>query len=413
MNYDYLIIGNSTAAVGCIEGIRAVDDQGSVCVATDENYRVYGRPLISYILWGKTTEEKALEYRPADFYEKNNVELKLGVRATKIDPKKKTVALSNGEKVGYSRLLCATGSRPFVPPMEGLETVEKKFNFMTLDDAKALDEAVAEDSRVLIIGAGLIGLKCAEGISGKTRNIKVVDLADRILPSILDKKGSEIVQKYIEEQGVEFYLNNSAAKLENGKATLKNGEEIEFDVLVVAVGVRANTELVAEAGGEVNRGIVTDLRCETTLKDVYAAGDCAESYDITSDTSRVLALLPNAYKQGYAAGVNMAGGDKLYDDAMPMNAIGFFGLHVITAGSYDGEEVVSGEGNVYKKLVIKDNKLVGYIMIGDILRAGIYTRLIREQTPLDEVDYELMLSRPAEMIFPKAVRAKDVGGAEL
>lgn len=413
MNYDYLIIGNSTAAVGCIEGIRAVDDQGSVCVATDENYRVYGRPLISYILWGKTTEEKALEYRPADFYEKNNVELKLGVRATKIDPKKKTVALSNGETVGYSRLLCATGSRPFVPPMEGLETVEKKFNFMTLDDAKALDEAVAEDSRVLIIGAGLIGLKCAEGISGKTRNIKVVDLADRILPSILDKKGSEIVQKYIEEQGVEFYLNNSAAKLENGKATLKNGEEIEFDVLVVAVGVRANTELVAEAGGEVNRGIVTDLRCETTLKDVYAAGDCAESYDITSDTSRVLALLPNAYKQGYAAGVNMAGGDKLYDDAMPMNAIGFFGLHIITAGSYDGEEVVSGEGNVYKKLVIKDNKLEGYIMIGDILRAGIYTRLIREQTPLDEVDYELMLSRPAEMIFPKAVRAKDVGGAEL
>lgn len=413
MNYDYLIIGNSTAAVGCIEGIRAVDDQGSVCVATDENYRVYGRPLISYILWGKTTEEKALEYRPADFYEKNNVELKLGVRATKIDPKKKTVALSNGETVGYSRLLCATGSRPFVPPMEGLETVEKKFNFMTLDDAKALDEAVAEDSRVLIIGAGLIGLKCAEGISGKTRNIKVVDLADRILPSILDKKGSEIVQKYIEEQGVEFYLNNSAAKLENGKATLKNGEELEFDVLVVAVGVRANTELVAEAGGEVNRGIVTDLRCETTLKDVYAAGDCAESYDITTDTSRVLALLPNAYKQGYAAGVNMAGGDKPYDDAMPMNAIGFFGLHVITAGSYDGEEVVSGEGNVYKKLVIKDNKLVGYIMIGDILRAGIYTRLIREQIPLDEVDYELMLSRPAEMIFPKAVRANDVGGAKL
>ncbi|HIW58225.1 MAG TPA: FAD-dependent oxidoreductase [Firmicutes bacterium] len=413
MNYDYLIIGNSTAAVGCIEGIRAVDDQGSVCVVTDENYRVYGRPLISYILWGKTTEEKALEYRPADFYEKNNVELILGVKATKIDPKKKTVALSNGETIGYSRLLCATGSRPFVPPMGGLETVEKKFNFMTMDDAKALDEAVTEDSRVLIIGAGLIGLKCAEGISGKTRNIKVVDLADRILPSILDKKGSEIVQKYIEEQGVEFYLNNSAAKLENGKATLKNGEEIEFDVLVVAVGVRANTELVAEAGGEVNRGIVTDLRCETTLKDVYAAGDCAESYDITTDTSRVLALLPNAYKQGYAAGVNMAGGDKPYDDAMPMNAIGFFGLHVITAGSYDGEEVVSGEGNVYKKLVIKDNKLVGYIMIGDILRAGIYTRLIREQIPLDEVDYELMLSRPAEMIFPKAVRANDVGGAKL
>ena len=161
MKYDYLIIGNSIAAVGCIEGIRENDGEGSICVVTDENYRVYGRPLISYYLWNKTTEKKMLGYRPDNFYKKNDVELILGVRAEKIDPDRKTVSLADGREIGYGKLLVATGSSPFVPPMKGLDGVEKRFSFMTLDDAKALAEAIDKDSRVLIVGAGLIGLKCA------------------------------------------------------------------------------------------------------------------------------------------------------------------------------------------------------------------------------------------------------------
>lgn len=413
MKYDYLIIGNSIAAVGCIEGIRSCDKDGSICVVTDENYVVYGRPLISYYLWNKTTEENMLRYRPKDFYRKNGVELMLGKRAEKIDSKKKVVELGGGEKIGYKKLLVATGSRPFVPPMNGLDKVEKKFNFMTLDDAKALDKAINQNSRVLIVGAGLIGLKCAEGISDKVKDLTVVDLANRILPSILDEEGSSIVQKFIEERGVKFYLNDSVEEFKDGVASLKSGKNVEYDAVVIAVGVRANTELVSEAGGEVNRGIVTNLNCETTLEDVYAAGDCAESYNITTGQNQVLALLPNAYRQGEAAGINMAGGEKLHDDAIPMNSIGFWGLHVITAGSYEGETTEFKDGGTkYKKLFVADNKLKGFILIDDIERAGIYTRLVREQTALDEIDFAAVAERPQEMAFAKSVRQADLGGAK-
>lgn len=405
----YVIIGNSAAAVGCIEGIRETDKDGEIVVISNEPYHTYSRPLISYLLYGKTDEER-MKYRPDSFYEDNGVTTMLGRTVVKINPDRKTVDLDKGDAVSYDKLLVATGSKPFVPPMDGLDTVEKKFSFMTLDDAKSLDKAISEESRVLIIGAGLIGLKCAEGIFHKVSKLTVIDLADRILPSILDVQGSDLVKKYLEEKGIEFKLGVSASSFDGNKAVLTNGEELEFDALVVAVGVRPNTELVSEAGGSVDRGIVTDKFSRTTITDVYAAGDCAKSHDITTDTDRILALLPNAYMQGFAAGKHMSGSGVPFETAMPMNAIGFFGYHIITAGSYDGEEIVTVSGDSYKKLVVKDNELKGFIMIGDVKRAGIYTKLIREKTPLDSVDFQLISQKPQLMAFTRDERAKQLGG---
>jgi NAD(P)H-nitrite reductase large subunit len=405
----YVIIGNSAAAVGCIEGIRETDKKGEIIVISNEVYHTYSRPLISYLLYGKTDEER-MKYRPDSFYSDNGVTTYFGRTAVKINPEKKTVDLDDGTVINYDKLLVATGSKPFVPPMEGLDTVKDKYSFMTLDDAKALDAAINSESRVLIIGAGLIGLKCAEGILGKIGHLTVIDLANRILPSILDEKGSELVQGYLEDKGIEFKLGVSASSFDGNKAVLTNGEEIEFDVLVVAVGVRPNTELVAEAGGSVDRGIVTDKFSRTTITDVYSAGDCAKSHDITTDTDRILALLPNAYMQGLAAGHHMTNKNEPFEKAMPMNAIGFFGYHIITAGSYDGDEIVTTDGMNYKKLVVKDNQLKGYIMIGDVLRAGIYTKLIREKTPLDTLDFELISKKPQLMAFSADERAKQLGG---
>ncbi|MGX8710320.1 MAG: NAD(P)/FAD-dependent oxidoreductase [bacterium] len=408
---NYVIIGNSTAAVGCIEGIRSVDQTGKITVISKEPHHVYSRPLISYLLYGKTTRQR-MKYRPDTFYEDNRVTPLLGVTVTGVDYENKKVLLDNGDGVAFDRLLFATGSSPFVPPMAGLEEVENQFSFMKLDDAAALQKVIDQESRVLIVGAGLIGLKCAEGICSKVKQITVVDLAPRILPSILDEAGSEIVQKHIEEQGVKFILSDSVAQFTKNSALLKSGEKLEFDALVVAVGVRPETKLAADIGCKVNKGIVSDIHCATNLDGVYAAGDCSESYDITSGQYRVLALLPNAYMQGEAAGINMAGGEKVYDKAIPMNAIGFFGLHIITAGSYDGEAYVVRTEQTYKKLVSKDNLLKGFILIGDVARAGIYTSLIRERTPLDTVDYELIKEKPQLMAFTASERAVKLGGAK-
>lgn len=406
---NYVIIGNSAAAVGCIEGIRKNDTESSVTVISDEKHHTYSRPLISYLLWGKTTEEK-MKYRPDSFYKDKNVTAILGKKAVKIDTENRKVVLDDKSEVPYDKLLNATGSRPFIPPMKGLDTVENKFTFMTLDDAKALESCLNKESRALIIGAGLIGLKCAEGIMDKVASLTVVDLADKILPSILDERGSALVQQSIEEKGVKFMLGTSAEEFDGNKARLTNGEEIEFDVLVIAVGVRPNTELVAEAGGNVNKGIVTDQFCRTSLPGIYAAGDCTESLDITTGTNRILALLPNAYMQGETAGLHMTGTNKPYDKAIAMNAIGFFGYHMVTAGNYDGEKYVSEDGENYKVLVTKNNNLIGFILIGDIARAGIYTKLIREKTPLDTLDFELIKEKPQLMAFSKAERKEQLGG---
>jgi len=408
---NYVVIGNSAAAVGCIEGIRTADKTGKITVISSEPYHVYSRPLISYLIYGKTTEQN-MKYRPDSFYEANGVTPILGVTATKVDYEHKKVILDNGSEVSFDKLLFATGSSPFVPPMAGLDEVEHKFTFMKLDDAKALQTVLTKESRVLIIGAGLIGLKCAEGILSKVKEITVVDMAPRILPSILDEVGSEIMQKHIEEQGIKFLLSDSVSQFHKNTAELKSGGELGFDILVVAVGVRPDTKLAADIGCKVNKGILTDAHCATNLDGVYAAGDCSESHDISIDSYRVLAILPNAYMQGEAAGINMTGGEKRYDKAIPMNAIGFFGLHVITAGSYDGEAYVVKTEKTYKKIISKDNVLKGYILIGDVARAGIYTSLIRESTPLDTIDYDLIKEKPQLMAFTATDRAAKLGGTE-
>ncbi len=398
---QYVIIGNSTAATFAIEGIRAIDRAGSITVISDETRPAYGRPLISYYLYGRIKLENTA-YRSASFYTDNGVTLKYGVRAEKIDPKKKTVALSDGSAIGYDKLLVATGSSPLVPPADGLDAV-KYHTFMTMDAAFALEKELSPEKRVLVVGAGLIGLKCVEGILDRVGSVTVVDLAARILPSILDEEGSAIVQERLEARGVNFVLGDCAVRYAPGLATLRSGKEVPFDILVIAAGVRPNVSLVREAGGEVNRGIVVNDRQETTIPDVYAAGDNCESYDICSGTRRILALLPNAAFQGETAGRNMAGGDAAFDKAAPFNALGLFDTHIATAGVYEGEAYTDlSEG--YKKLFVKDNKLVGFILIDCIGRAGIYTSLIREQTPLTTVDFELLKKNPALMAFARGTR---------
>ncbi|HAM69853.1 MAG TPA: NAD(P)/FAD-dependent oxidoreductase, partial [Ruminococcus sp.] len=284
----------------------------------------------------------------------------------------------------------------FIPPMQGLETVQNKFPFMTIDDALALEKAVTPESRVLIIGAGLIGLKCAEGLHGRVQQITVCDLAPRVLSSILDDKCAAMMQKHLEANGIRFLLGTSAQSFSGNSAVMQNGETVDFDVLVLAVGVRANTAIVKNAGGSVGRGILVDDACRTNLPDVYAAGDCTEYHDISSDSVKVMALMPNAYMQGHTAGVNMAGGAALFDNAIPMNSIGFFGLHCHTAGSQpEGCEMYEeADDSHIKRLFVRDGRLVGFMLIGHMHRTGIYTALIRNRTPLSEVDFARLKIEP-------------------
>lgn len=406
---DYIIIGNGVAAVGCIEGIRSTDPDGSITVISKETHPVYCRPLISYYLEGKTDLDR-IPYRDADFYEKNGCRVLYGTTAAHIDPAKQTVTTDDGTVLPYTSVCMATGSTPFVPPIAGLDTVPDKFSFMTLDDALALEQATQTPRRVLIVGAGLIGLKCAEGLHGRAESITVCDLADHVLPSILDADSASILQAHLERNGIRFMLSDTAERFDGHTALMRSGETVGFDVLVLAVGVRANTAIAKEAGCETNRGVLVGDGMETSVRGVYAAGDCTEGTDASCGQKRVLAILPNAYMQGCTAGVNMAGGTAVFDNAIPMNAIGFFGLHTMTAGTYEGELYEEKTETSCKRLYTEDDLLKGFILIGDTTRAGLYTSLIRNRTPLSEIDFELMKKIATSASFSSEMRTKLFGG---
>ena len=214
------------------------------------------------------------------------------------------------------------------------------------------------------------------------------------MPSILDDDAAEMVKSRLEAAGIELMLGDTAAKFDGSKAVMRSGAEVEFDVLVIAVGVRPNISMCKDAGGECGRAITVDSHMRTSIPDIYAAGDCTESIDISCGGIKVMALMPNANIQGFCAGVNMAGGDKSFDNAVPMNSIGLFGCHVMSAGSYEGERRVIKTESCLKEFYIKDDLLKGFIIVDDTERAGIYTSLIRNKIPLGDVDFESLAKEP-------------------
>ncbi|MDD2648848.1 MAG: FAD-dependent oxidoreductase [Eubacteriales bacterium] len=388
MKVKYLIIGSSAASIGAINGIRQADKSGSIAVIGEEEGKAYGRPLISYYLQGRTTKEK-MSYMDEGFYLRNAVELYSGVRAKKIDVAKKAVKTDKAGSIGYEKLLVATGSVPFVPPMEGLDGQENAHTFMRFSDASAIEKELDENSRVVIVGGGLIGLKAAEGIYEHTKNITVVELAPRVLSTVLDEEGSEIVRERLEKAGVRFELGKTVKSVVGKKkitsVVLTDGLELPLDALVLAIGVRPNTALAKDAGIIVDRGIKVDDFMRTSEKDVFAAGDAAQGYDDSSEQSRILALWVNAARQGFTAGITMAGAQIEKQVFLPLNAIGLFGLSVATAGVNAGEKEgftvrTERNGEEYRRIVEKDGRLRGYVLMGREVRgAGILTEIIYQK----------------------------------
>lgn len=236
--------------------------------------------------------------------------------------------------------------------------------------------------------------------------------ADRVLSSILDHDCAERMQTHLERHGVRFLLEDTAVRYENNTALMKSGKTVAFDLLVLAVGVRANTALVKACGGKTERGILVDDHMQTSLPDIYAAGDCTQGMDASIGQQRVLAILPNASLQGRCAGINMAGGAAVFSNAIPMNAIGFFGLHALSTGSDCGGDVYEETDERHlKRLYSKDNRLTGFMLIGETAHAGIYTSLIREKTPLDSLDFERLKQTPTTTAFSLNARRQKFGGA--
>ncbi|HIR02222.1 MAG TPA: NAD(P)/FAD-dependent oxidoreductase [Candidatus Aveggerthella stercoripullorum] len=417
---DYLVIGNSAAGVTAAEQIRANDAQGSVLIVGREPYAVYGRPLISYLIAGKTTRER-LGWKDSGFYDRIGIECLVGPDAevVSLDPEAHTATLADGSVVTYGKCLLATGSIPFTPPIKGLDGRENVHTFFTLDDAegvwedarRARQEADAEgrSARAVVIGSGMIGLKAAEAIAGYVDEVCVFELADRILPAALDAQGSELLQRLLDRHGIMCRpgLSVQEACGDGRRATsviLTNGERTPCDFIVAAVGARPNSKLAVDAGAQQGRGLVCGPDLQTSLPDVYAAGDLVQVTDVLTGDERPLALWPNAVEQGACAGRYMAGAPDAepFDGAFAVNAVDFFETSLLTAGVINPPEgagyetLARQERDSYVKFVMKDGRLCGYILLNRPDNAGVYTALIKDKTELSAFPEEAFLDMPLE-----------------
>jgi len=402
----YLIVGASAAGIAAVEAIRKVDPVGTITVITEEACAHYSRPMISDLVSGKADLQK-MKCKAEGFWKENNAEARLDKKVVSLNLSDKTVTLEDGEKVNYEKLLLATGGKPFVPKMEGQEK-EGVFTFTNISDAQRLAAKIdaLNAKSAVVIGAGLIGISVTEALIKRGIKVTVVELQEKILSLLLDAKASDIVEAVIRKAGVNFATGQSVQKIigkpENdgavGGVILTKGNQVPCDLVIVAIGVIPRTELVAGTAVKLNRGIIVDNFMQTSAPDVYASGDVAEAYDFILNQNRLLPLWPLAVLEGRIAGCNMAGAKTSYEGGTNMSSLKYFGIPIVSIGLANPKddptiEVIVKqdiENNVYKKLVLKNNMIVGITLVNCIDRAGILFNLMKSQVNVKRFKQNLL-----------------------
>jgi nitrite reductase (NADH) large subunit len=403
-----LIIGAGPAGVTAAEAVRTFNRQSEITLLTDEPYQPYSPPAMADHFINGTDLHF---WRPADWAEQTGVEYRKGVKVESIDPGTHQVRLLDGEKIQYDRLLIASGAKLYAP-VQGAD-LPGIYNFKSLSAAENLVSRVrtGHASTALIVGAGFIGMEIALLLRELGMKVTQLEMLDQVMASMLDADTASIAVKLMRTRGIDVRLNTKAvAFFGNGKAEavrLESGEELKADVLIAATGVMPNLELLHGSGINARRGISVDEHLQTSVPDIYAAGDCIESpYRLTGE-KYVHAIFPNAVEQGRVAGMNMAGYMVTYEGADRMNSLKHLGLPIMAAGEKQGERVLQEQrGDQLKTIYLQDSRLVGFQLAGDIKNAGIYHALMAQKYDVSELESQLLNPNFGEgMLTWKAIGA--------
>jgi NAD(P)H-nitrite reductase large subunit len=416
----YVIVGASAAGISAVEAIREVDPLGTITVISNEMCPPYSRPMISDLVSGKANFDEMM-CREHEFWDKNCVQALMGRTATSLNLVDKYVLLDKGDHINFEKLLIATGGRPFIPQIEGSDK-DGVLTFTTLSDAENLAANLVKAERVVVIGAGLIGVSVTEALVKRGLKVTIVELQDRILSLILDPQASKMVERVIREAGVTIATGQTVkrvfGKAENdrlvGGVVLTSGEQVQCDLVIIAIGVIPRTELVSGTDVKTNRGILVDRSMHTNVPDVYASGDVAEAYDFVYGENRLLPLWPLAQLEGKVAGYSMAGKKADYPGGTAMSSLKYFDIPIISIGitslkdhnTYESLQKHESEQNIYRKIVLKDNQIVGITLINDIERAGILFHLMKNGVNVKKFKLKLISDDFSLAILPRSLRRK-------
>ncbi len=388
---NYVILGAGPAGVVAAETLNKIDPAQEIVLIGDEPEPPYSRMAIPYYLTGKIGEDGTYLRKGADHYSGHNIRV-VQDRATAIGTGDRTVSLAGGGTQAFDKLLIATGSHPIKPPIDGLD-LPGVHHCWTLEDARNIVRLAEAGKPVVLIGAGFIGCIILESLLERGVDLTIVEAEDRMVPRMMDESAGGLIKRWCEAKGLRVLTSTRVTKVEPGaqealKVTLDNGDTTEAALVVVAAGVKANTDFLGDSGIETKDGIVVDHSLQTSVDGIFAAGDCAEGPDFSTGGWSVHAIQPTAADHGRIAALNMAGWPARFNGSLGMNVLDTAGLVSSSFGAWDGVEggdschVVDERGFKYMRLEFLDDVVVGALSLGRTDHIGVIRGLIQSRVRL-------------------------------
>ncbi len=398
-----VMVGNGMAGVRALEELlKIAPDLYDITVFGAEPHANYNRILLSPVLAGEMTLQDIM-LNDVDWYATNHITLHLNKKIEKIDRVARKVVAADGTEAPYDRLLLATGSNPFILPVPGA-TLDGVISYRDIQDTNAMIEAAAKYQNAVVIGGGLLGLEAANGLKLRGMNVTVVHLMDWLMERQLDRTAAGMLQKTLEAKGLAFKLKTQTAEIvgseDAGKAgrvtavRFKDGAEVPADLVVMAVGIRPNFDLAAAAGLYCNRGVVVNDTMQTYDPRIYAVGECVAHRGIA------YGLVAPLFDMAKVCANHLANfGIGRYQGSTLSTKLKVTGVDLFSAGDFSGgedtEEILFNDaiGGVYKKLVLRDNKLIGCVLYGDTVDGGWYFQMLRDRQDVHEIRDHLMFGQ--------------------
>jgi len=402
MQTKYLIIGSSHAGLTAAEEIRMHDAEGSLTMVTMEDCFPYSPTILPYIIEGKV-EEKLIYLRDEKYFQENNITFLKGKKVIDVDTKASKVSLDDGSDIAYEKLLVTTGGEPTIPPVPGL----KEANYLvlqTMEDVHKINQAAETAKTAVVMGTGLVGMHAAEALGKKGLQVELIRGRRRaVLPNYFDSDAGKLIHQVFLDNGIHCDLDNHVKEVEsvNGKSKviLDSGEVVETELLVVGTGVKPRMDFLGDSGIQADKGILVDNMMRTSVGNVWAAGDVAQTADFYGKEKVLTGILPDAYEQGKIAGLDMAGDEAVnlafdeiggqaalsYPGGISMNTFNFYGNKSFSVGlslaseedGYETDKMLLPTSCMYQKLVFDGDFLVGAVGINVTLDPGVIVNIIR------------------------------------
>jgi NAD(P)H-nitrite reductase large subunit len=388
---EYVIVGAGPAGVIAAETLAGLEPGADITLISGEPEPPYSRMVIPYLLAEDIQEEGTHLRHSAGHYDQRGIKV-VHERIARIDPASKTLAFESGGSRNYGKLLLATGASPVRPPIPGMDIAKVK-SCWTLADARQIIEGTKPGDRVVLMGAGFIGCIILEALFARKVKLTIIEMADRMVARMMDKTGGDMIGDWCRAQGVDVMTATKVTAIEEKvdgslSLSLEGKDPIEADLVVCATGVRSNIGFLEGSGIKTDQGVLIDNFMQTSVPDIYAAGDVAQGLDFSTGEHDVHAIQPTASEHGRTAARNMAGHKTAYRGSLVMNTLNTLGLISTSYGLWDGteggDEVVSvdKENARYLRLSFKGDVLVGALALGLTQHVGVLRGLIQTKVPL-------------------------------